>query len=129
MALIRALTASSGGGGEKPALLWSDASGTNSTISVDHSAYQYLILICGINTSGFPLTKKTTLCDKTQALHELAMATVGRTSGYTWMTAQISTGSVSFPQKEANYCLCYAVYGCNSLSIDYTDIWNDWNVA
>lgn len=118
-----------GGGAEKPTLLWSNNSGQNTSISVDHSAYQYLILVCGVNTSGWPVTKKTTLCDKTQSLHELAMATVNVSSGYTWMTAQISTGSVSFPQKEGNYCLCYAVYGCNSLSIDYTEIFNDWNVA
>ena len=120
MAKIAALM-TDGGGAEKPTLLWSNASGTNSNIPLDHSAYQYLIFVCG-STRSWCTKKKTTLCDKTQERHLLAMGTLNADS-YTYMMARITTGSITFPKKEESQCLCYAIYGCNSLNIDYTDIW------
>lgn len=119
---------SGGGGAEKPTLLWSDNSGTNSTISIDHSAYQYLIFICGSSDSAWN-GKKVTLCDKTRDSHLLAMGTLSNLTGWTYMGVYITTGQVSFTRKESNKDLCYAIYGCNSLSIDYTDIWASGDIA
>jgi len=124
----------SGGGAEKPTLLWSDNSGTNSTISsanIDYSNYQYLIFVTGCSggSSSWATNKKTTLCDKSVKYHMLAMCGMATTSAYTYMTVGIENGGITFPYKEQTYDLCYAIYGCNSLSIDYTDIWASGNIA
>lgn len=126
MALIRANTSGGGGGIEKPTLLWSNESGSQSNITVDHSAYSYLIFVCGYKNGG--TKKKMTLCDKTQPYHALAVSTWS-SSAFTYMTAYIQSGQISFPRTDNQHDACYAVYGCNSLSIDYTDIWASGDIA
>lgn len=129
MALIRALTASSGGGGEKPTLLWSDNDGTNSSISVDHSAYQYILIISGYYNDPNAIYKKVTLCDKSVSSHHSIGPCAWSNAGYTYITVSFSSGTISIAYKESARNRVYAVYGCNSLCIDYTDIWARGDIA
>ena len=88
--------------------------------------------MCGFpsNPSVWGNWKKTTLCDKSRTDHNLALANSNGTTTNVYMWARISGTTISFPYNYNNsYCLCYAIYGCNSLSIDYSEIWQRGDVA
>lgn len=123
----------SSGGGEKPTLLWENSNGGNANVTDSRFAdYQYFIFLCGFpsNASVWGTWKKTTLCDKTRQDHTLALANSNGTTTNVYMWARISGTTISFPDNYNNsYCRCYAIYGCNSVNIDYSDIWSRGDVA